>query len=195
MKLYVDRHGTAPSPRRVRVYLAEKGIEVPYERLEIHQENRTSEFARKNPLQTLPVLELDDGTCIAESLAICRYFEELHPDPPLLGASPKEKAEVEMWTRRVELYLYLPIEFANPKVTGEEGSAVFRSWREQSIVFLDRLLAEREFIAGDRYTIADVCALCALDFGMAYVGVELSPKREQLIRWHRSVSARPSARA
>ncbi len=96
MKIYVDRGGTARSPRRVRIFLAEKGIRVPYVRLEIHKENRTPEFRRKNPLSTLPVLELDDGSCISESIAICRYFEELHPEPPLFGSSPREKAEIEM---------------------------------------------------------------------------------------------------
>ncbi len=82
MKIYVDKKGSAPSPRRVRIFLAEKGLHVPYERLDLHRENRTDEFRKKNPLGSLPVLELDDGTCIAESISICRYFEELHPDPP-----------------------------------------------------------------------------------------------------------------
>ena len=103
MKIYVDRNGTAPSPRRVRIYLAEKGLEIPYERLEIHKQNRTEEFKKKNRASTLPVLELDDGTCIAESMAICRYFEALHPEPPLFGATPLEQAEIEMWLRRIEL--------------------------------------------------------------------------------------------
>ena len=113
MKLYVDDRGTAPSPRRVRMYLAEKDIDVPLERLVIHEENRTAEFLKKNPLGSLPVLELDDGTCIAESLAICRYFEESYPDPPLFGSTPVEKAEIEMWTRRAELYVYTPIDLAS----------------------------------------------------------------------------------
>jgi glutathione S-transferase len=170
MKIYVDRNGTAPSPRRLRIFLAEKGLEVPYEQLAIHEENRTPEFRSKNPLSTLPVLELDDGTCISESVAICRYFEELHPEPPLFGATPEERAVVEMWTRRIELYLYLSIEFANEKVMPRE---VAERYRRGSYGM----------------------ALSALDFGIAYVGFEIPEKREHLARWHREVSARPSARA
>ena len=134
MKIYVDEGSTAPSPRRVRMYLAEKGIHVLYETLELHKDNRTREFRRKNPVGTLPVLELDDGTCISESLAICRYFEEVHPDPPLFGVTAREKAEVEMWTRRAELYLYLPIDLAGHfrRSDSPEAAAEFESWASQS---------------------------------------------------------------
>jgi glutathione S-transferase len=195
MKIYVDRNGTAPSPRRLRIFLAEKGLEVPYEQLAIHEENRTPEFRSKNPLSTLPVLELDDGTCISESVAICRYFEELHPEPPLFGATPEERAVVEMWTRRIELYLYLSIEFANEKVMPREVAERYRRGSYGMMKLLDAELAGRSFIAGDRYSIADAFALSALDFGIAYVGFEIPEKREHLARWHREVSARPSARA
>ena len=109
MKIYVDRNGTAPSPRRVRIYLAEKDLEIPYERLEIHKENRTEEFKKKNRASTLPVLELDDGTCIAESMAICRYFEALHPEPPVFGADAREQASVNMWLRRIEMNFMMPV--------------------------------------------------------------------------------------
>jgi glutathione S-transferase len=195
MKIYVDRDGTAPSPRRLRIFLAEKGIEAPYEQLAIHEENRTPEFRKKNPLSTMPVLELDDGTCISESVAICRYFEELHPDPPLFGATPEEKAVVEMWTRRIELYLYLSIEFANEEVMPKEVADRFRRRSYGMMKLLDGELAERRFIAGDRYSIADTFALSALDFGVAYVSFEIPEKRKHLARWHHEVSARPSARA
>ena len=195
MKIYVDRDGTAPSPRRLRVFLAEKGIEVPYEQLAIHEENRTPEFRKKNPLSTMPVLELDDGTCISESVAICRYFEELHPEPPLFGSTPEEKARVEMWTRRIELYLYLSIELANEKVMPKEVAERYRRGAYGMMKLLDRELAERRFMAGDRYSIADTFALSALDFGISYVGFEIPETREHLSRWHREVSARPSARA
>ena len=193
MKIYVDRDGMAPSPRRLRVFLAEKGIEVPYEQLTIHEENRTPEFRKKNPLSTMPVLELDDGTCISESVAICRYFEELHPDPPLFGSTPEEKARVEMWTRRIELYL--SIELANEKVMPKEVAERYRRGAYGMMKLLDRELAERRFMAVDRYSIADTFALSALDFGIAYVGFEIPETREHLSRWHREVSARPSARA
>ena len=196
MKLYVDRNGTAPSPRRVRIFLAEKGIEVPTERLALHEENRTAEFRKKNPISTLPVLELDDGTCISESIAICRYLEELHPEPSLFGSTPEDRARIEMWTRRIELYLYLSIEFANEKVMPPEVAARFRRDAHGMMKLLDGELAERRFIAGDPNSIADAFALSALDFGIAYVGgFEIPEKRTHLLRWHRAVSTRPSARA
>src|SRR4029450_3053044 len=100
MKIYDSR--TAPNPRRVRIFLAEKGVSIPYEDVDISKaDNRSPEFRRKNPLGTLPVLELDDGTFIAESVAICRYFEELHPDPPLMASDARDRAIVEMWQRRM----------------------------------------------------------------------------------------------
>ena len=195
MKIYVDRGGEAPSPRRVRIFLAEKGIEVPYERLEIHKENRTPEFRKKNPIATLPVLELDDGSCISESIAICRYFEEIQPEPALFGSTPLEKAEIEMWMRRVELYLYLPIDLSGEGLLSKESAGKFRRWSQRAAAFLDGVLAEREFIAGARYTIADVFALSALDFGIRHMAFELAPELTNVARWHRSVSSRPSARA
>jgi len=196
MKLYVDRHGEAPSPRRVRIYLAEKGLDVPMERMLLHEENRTEAFRRKNPYRTLPVLELDDGTCIAESLAICRYFEALHPEPSLMGRTPLEQARIEMWTRRVELSIYLPVDFAGgAELLGEEAAARFRDGAGRALRFFDRQLAERPFMAGDAYSLADVVALSAVDFGLRHVGFTLDPAWTNLRRWHDAVSARPSARA
>ena len=179
----------------MRIFLAEKGLRVPTELLAIHEENRTPEFRAKNPFSTLPVLELDDGTCIAESVAICRYFEALHPEPPLFGTTALEQAEVEMWTRRVELNLYLAIEFGNPEVFQEETAAVFRRGAQRAARVLDRSLGEREFLAGARYSMADAFALSAIDFGVRYAGFELDPELAHLARWHRAVSARPSAKA
>ena len=195
MKIYVDRDGTAPSPRRVRIYLAEKGLEIPYERLEIHKENRTEEFKKKNRASTLPVLELDDGTCIAESMAICRYFEALHPEPPLFGATPLEQAEIEMWLRRIELRFYLPIEFAGEGVLSRESAALFRKGAMSSMRFFDKVLAEQEFIAGARYTMADIFVLGAIDFGIAYNGFAIPGELGHFARWHESAAARPSAAA
>jgi glutathione S-transferase len=108
MKIHESHN--APNPRRVRMFLAEKGIEVPYEEIDIVKGvNRGEDFRKKNPLSTVPVLELDDGTCISESVAICRYFEELHPQPPLFGTDAKQRALVEMWNRRMEFNLLQPI--------------------------------------------------------------------------------------
>jgi glutathione S-transferase len=198
VKLYVDEEGTAPSPRRVRMYLAEKGIDVPCERLRLHEGNRTPEFQRKNPVGTLPVLELDDGSCISESLAICRYFEELHPDPPLFGCTPKEKAEIEMWTRRVEHYLYLPIDFGAHFARSEgarEAAAEFRSWALLSVRLLDRVVRDRAFLAAGRLTMADLFAFGALDYGVRFAGFALPEELAHLRAWYASMAARPSASA
>jgi len=202
MKLYDAR--TAPNPRRVRIFLAEKGIEVPTEQVDIvSAQNRSPEFRTKNPMGTLPVLELDDGTTIAESVAICRYFEEIHPDPPLMGTDPRDRAIVEMWQRRMELEIFSPITqvFRNthPFFAGRipqvpEWGGVCRTAAEARLTWLDSVLAEREFIAGARYTIADITALCGIDFGRVSK-IRIQPEQTHLARWHAAVSARPSAKA
>jgi len=202
MKIYDSQ--TAPNPRRVRIFLAEKGIKVAYEQVDIvAAANRAPEFRAKNPLGTLPVLELDDGTCIAESVAICRYFEELHPDPPLMGTSARDRALVEMWQRRMELELFIPITqvFRNthPFFAGRipqvaEYGDVSRKTAEARMAWLDGVLADRAFIAGDRYTIADITVLCAVDFGRVSK-IRIQPEQPHLARWHAAVSARPSAQA
>jgi glutathione S-transferase len=202
VKLYDSR--TAPNPRRVRIFLAEKGVEVPRVEVDIaKQENATPEFLRLNPLGRLPVLELDDGTAIAESVAICRYFEEQQPEPNLLGRDGRERAEIEMWQRRMEWELFLPISMTfrhthaffkgrYPQVV-EWGEAC-RAHAAHSLGWLDRELADREFVAGGRYSIADITALCAIDFGRV-TGIRLAPEQGNLGRWHAAVSARPSAKA
>lgn len=195
MKLYVDQAGTAPSPRRVRLYLAEKGLEVSLVRMRLHQENRTQAFREKNPLSTLPVLELEDGTCLAESVSICLYFEGRHPDPPLFGGDALERAVVDMWVRRLELYLLMPIELSHAGFVTGDGAEQMRGHAYRMMALLDRELTGREFVAGERYSMADIFALSALDFGVDHVGFEIPEKREHLRRWHAMVSARPSARA
>ena len=202
MKLYDAR--TAPNPRRVRVFLAEKGISVPVEQVDIvSAQNRSAEFRAKNAMGTLPVLELDDGTTIAESVAICRYFEELQPDPPLMGTDAKDRAAIEMWQRRMEFELFLPITqvFRNghaffkgriPQVP--EYGEVCRKHAEQRLEWLDGVLADRPFVAGERYTIADITALCAIDFGRVS-NIRVTPEQPNLARWHAAVSSRPSAKA
>ena len=202
MKLYDSR--TAPNPRRVRIFLAEKGISVPVEEVDIvSAQNRSAEFRAKNAMGTLPVLELDDGTTIAESVAICRYFEELQPEPPLMGTDAKDRAVVEMWQRRMEYEVFLPITqvFRNghaffkgriPQVP--EYGEVCRKHAEQRLEWLDGVLADRPFIAGERYTIADITALCAIDFGRVS-SIRVTPEQPNLARWHAAVSSRPSAKA
>lgn len=203
MKLYDSK--TAPNPRRVRIFLAEKGITVPMEQVDIAgKQNRGPEYAKMNPMMGVPVLQLDDGTCIAETVAICRYFEAQKPDPRLFGTDAKDQALVEMWNRRMELNVTAPIFNAF-----RHGNAFFAdrieqvpSWAEQQgreaakmIDWLDAQLADRKFIAGDRFTIADITALCGLDFARV-LRIKIDPdKHKNLARWHAEVSARPSAKA
>jgi glutathione S-transferase len=202
MKLYDSK--VAPNPRRVRIFLAEKGIEVPTVQVDIGSgENRKPPYIDKNPLGGTPMLELDDGTCIAETVAICRYFEETQPHPPLLGTDAKDKAVVEMWQRRMELELFRYVTgcFQNThdffKGRIEQVPAfgeVCRKTARARLAWLDRDLGNRPFIAGDRYTIADITALCALDFGRV-VDIRIAPEQKNLLRWYESVSSRPSAKA
>jgi glutathione S-transferase len=202
MKIYDS--STAPNPRRVRIFLAEKGIQVPYEQVDIgNAVNRGEEFRKKNPMATVPVLELDDGTCIAESVAICRYFEELHPNPPLLGVDAKDKALVEMWQRRMELEILWPVansfrhrhEFFKGRIPQvPEFAEVSRQTAEKNLAWLDTVLANRPFVTGERYTIADITALCAVDFGRVSK-IKIQPEQKNLAHWYETVSSRPSAKA
>jgi glutathione S-transferase len=194
----------APNPRRVRIFLAEKGIRVPTEQVDIAKaENRGPAYLAKNPLGGVPILELDDGSVIAESVAICRYFEETQPNPPLMGVDAKDRAAVEMWQRRMELEVALPImqTFRNthaffkgriPQVA--EYGEVCRKAAESRMRWMDEELAGRKFVTGDRYTIADITLLVGIDFGRV-TGIRITPESKNLQRWHEEVSARPSAKA
>jgi glutathione S-transferase len=202
MKIYDSK--TAPNPRRVRIFVAEKGLQIPYEEVDLVKAvNRGEEFRKKNPSGTVPVLELDDGTCISETVAICRYLEELYPDPPLMGIDAKDRAIVEMWQRRMELELLLPIadafrqrhDFFKGKIRQlPEYAEVQKKNAEDRLARLNNELANRKFIAGDRYTIADITALCAIDFGRVSK-IAIQPDQANLARWHAEVSARASAKA
>ena len=194
----------APNPRRVRVFLAEKGINVPYQQVNLATaDNRKPEFMKINPMGTLPVLELDDGTHIAESVAICRYFEETKPEPRLMGVDPKDKAVVEMWNRRMEFEILMMTAgaFRNtsdffkariPQV--KEYGEICRNAAIKRMEWLDTVLADREFIAGPRYTIADITALIGIDFGRT-TQIRIQENQNNLARWHQTVSSRPSAKA
>ena len=202
MKLY--EAAPAPNCRRVRIFLAEKGIEVPIEAVDIVKaENRQAPYLSKNPMGGVPMLELDDGTCLAESVAICRYFEELQPDPPLMGTDPQDRAVVEMWQRRMELELALPIMsvfrhghefFAGRIEQVADFAESSRRHAQQRMEWLDGELAARDYIAGDRYTIADITALIGIDFGKVS-GIRIPEELQNLQRWHQAVSSRPSAQA
>ena len=203
MKLY-DFH-RAPNPRRVRIFLAEKGIDIPVEQVDVPgNANRTPEFLQKNAFGELPVLELDDGTCLPESVAICRYFEETHPEPPLMGVDTCDRARVEMWNRRMELDLFRNVgdffrntgEFFKTRITQVPAVGdVTRALAAKRLAWLDDSLADgRPFIAGDRYTIADITALVAIQLGTPSV-FEIAPEQRHLARWYEAVAARPSAQA
>jgi glutathione S-transferase len=194
----------APNPRRVRIFLAEKNIQIPYEQVDIGQKvNREEEFRKKNPLSTVPVLELDDGTFISESVAICRYFEELHPQPPLFGTDAKQRAVVEMWNRRMEFNILQPIadtfrqrhDFFKGRIRQlPEYAEVQRLNAEDGLAWLDRELAAHRFIAGEQFSIADITAMVAIDFGRVST-IAIKPDQTNLSRWHADVSARPSTKA
>jgi glutathione S-transferase len=189
----------------VRVFLAEKGIAVPLEPVDLGAlRHKSADFAQINPLQRVPVLLLDDGTTIAESVAICRYFEELYPDPPLFGRGAREVARVEMWNRRLELNLLFPVahvfRHTHPAMEGLEVPQV-PAWAEANkpriaefLNLLDRELKDRPFVAGDRYTVADITGFIAVDF-MKPAKLNVPQEYANVRRWHAEVSARPSASA
>ena len=202
MKLYDDR--LAPNPRRVRVFLAEKGIEVPTEQVSIMAgAHKTADFRRISPMALLPALELDDGRVLTETVAICRYFEEIQPEPALMGTDAFGKANVEMWQRRMELELLMPIAMTfrhtHPAMAElEEQIAPFgevnRRRAERRIRLLDEDLGRTRFVAGDSYSIADITAMCALDFGRP-ARIAVPDECANVKRWYAEVSSRPSAKA
>ena len=209
MKLYVWHK--APNPRRVLIDLAEKGLEIPTEDVAAPKARLKDEYVARYPQGTVPMLELDDGTQIGEAMAICRYLEELHPDPPLFGRDPRERALADKWERRAyeeglvaiaEIFRNRHPLFADRSVPGAAGPvaqvpALAERGKQRIALFwkkLDQQLAKNRFVAGDLYTVADATALATADF--AVLGDEKLPREcENLIRWKTEVSARPSAKA
>jgi glutathione S-transferase len=205
MKIY--EFNAFASPRRVRMFLAEKGIAdgIDFEQVNVPEgEHREGGILAKNPYAAVPTLELDDGTCISETVAICRFFEERNPAPRLMRETPEEKAAVEMWQRRVENSVFNPIAayfhhatpglgpletYQNPEWGNHSRDIAFAGMRK-----LDAQVASRSFIAGDGFTIADITAHCAIDFG-ALVDIAIPDDCANLKRWYGNVSARPSATA
>lgn len=203
MKLYDSK--TAPNPRRTRIFLAEKGITLPTEQVDIMaMQHKTPEYTAINPLQRMPALVLDDGTVITESMAICRYFEALQPEPPLFGVGPKEIALVEMWNRRCEINFFSNVaavfRHLHPAMKELEVPQV-PAWAEANkprvawfLQLLDGELAKREFIAGDRFSVADITAQVTVDF-LKPAKLAIPEGLTHVKRWHAAVSARPSALA
>jgi len=194
----------APNPRRVRIFLAEKGIDLPETRIDMmKREHKSEEHKARNSLGQIPTLVLDDGTAISETVAICRYFEETQPDPPLFGTTPVEKALVDMWIRRIEFQVMNPVgnfwRHAHPRTAalltqykdfGESNKATYAG----GLKWLNRELEGNPFIAGEAYSMADICALSTVDFA-EWIGLPIPDELENVKAWHARVTARPSAAA
>ena len=204
MKLY-NAPMPAPNPRRVRIFLAEKGASVPLVDLAItKREHKSAEHLARNSLGQLPTLELDDGTTISETVAICRYLESLYPDPPLFGRTALEQALIDMWIRRIEFAVMTPVgmfwRHAHPftaavvvpqyKEFGESNRAHY----QRALAWLDGELAGKDFVAGGDFTMADICLLSTVDFAH-WIGLVVPENVKNVRAWHASVSERPSAKA
>jgi glutathione S-transferase len=197
--------GRVPNARRVRIFLAEKGLSVPLAPVDLGKmEHRSEAFLALNPLGRVPMLELDDGTILTESIAICRYFEALHPAPPLFGTGALGMAQVEMWNRRAEFELYFAVQEAfrhlHPGMAAVEVPQI-AAWGEvnkaralPAMALLDWQLAHHPFLAGDAFSVADITALVSIDFLKA-ARIPMPADLPHLARWHAEVSARPSAGA
>jgi len=202
--LFYDSPNPAPNPRRVRIFAAEKGIDLSSKEVSIpKREQKAPEYVAKNPRGQTPILELDDGTVIAESVAIMRYLEAEHPDPPLFGTTAREIAEIEMWNRRVEMILMPAIAavwvHTHPFTAALPGRNV--EWGEsnrprvaEGMRFFDGSLEGREYLAGSAFSAADILLLTTVDFAK-FIGLEMPSECANLLRWHERVSARPSASA
>jgi len=211
MKLYDCEQ--APNPRRVRIFMAEKGISCETAQLNIVQgDNLSDAFLAVNPRGLLPTLVLDDGTVLDESVAICRYLEETHPEPPLMGTDAVSKAQIESRQRHMEFEGLLAAaetfrnafpRFSKRGLGGNVGEvdaipALVERGQASLLRFYNRLnahLGQSRYVAGDEFTIADITALCAVDFASVAARVPVPEDCENVARWHADVSARPSARA
>lgn len=204
MKLY--QSNLSPNSRRVRIVLAEKGLEIPFVHIDLSKgESHTPDYLKMNPMGQIPLLETDEGCYIAESVAICRYFEALQPEPHLFGVTPLDIATIEMWQRRIELKWFGPLTqyWLNTSPIYAYKLKQIPEWADQNckavaefVAWLDSELAGQEYIAGDSYSIADVLALSTMDHGNnPLVGLPTNPELKNLARWHQTVSGRPSASA
>ncbi len=203
--IFYDSANPAPNPRRVRIFAAEKGIELPTQQVSLMaREHKSAEHLARNPLGQTPVLVLDDGTAISESVAICRYLEALHPAPPLFGETAEEIGAIEMWIRRTEFALGGPVrnywvnvhpftEKVVPQRFTDFGESNVPHAMAAMAVF-DAGLANSAYIAGKRFSMADIVLLSTIDFA-GFVGLAVPDDLTGLRRWHSDVSARPSATA
>lgn len=203
MKFY---NSIGPNPRAVRMFMAEKGLNVAKVEVDLMKaENRQSAYLQKNIAGQLPCLELDDGTVISEITAICEYLEDTNPTPALIGSNPKQKAETRMWTRRIDLNIVEPMAngfrysqglplFKDRIPTAPEAAEGLKRVSQDRMVWLDRMLAGKQFICGDRFTYADIHLFAFLDFGIQ-VGQPINPEAKNLVAMYGRMKARPSASA
>lgn len=203
MKFY---NSIGPNPRVVKMFLAEKGVELPSDQIDLMTgENRKEPYLAKNPHGTTPALELDDGDVLAEITAICEYIEELHPDPPLIGTTPEERAKTRMWVRRIDLNIVEPMTNGFRYSTGlamfkdrvrcmPQAADDLKTLAQEKLAWLDGLIAGHAWIAGDRFTLADILLFSFLEFG-GQVGQPLNPDNTAVAAWFERVKARPSAAA
>ena len=203
--LFYDSPNPAPNPRRVRIFLAEKGVRVPTTPVSIREgEHKGADYLAINPHGQTPSLALDNGAVLTESVAICRYIEALHPEPPLFGHGALNQAQVDMWTRRVELRLMTPLAMVwahthplTARVVKPQYTEFGESQRPRVVGAMkefDRALEGREWLDGERYTIADIVLLTTVDFA-DFVGVKMPEELASLRAWHARATARPSAAA
>ena len=203
--LFYDAVNPAPNPRRVRIYLAEKGLSVPSETLSIVAgEHKAPAYLAVNPLGQIPALQLDDGDVLTESVSICRLFEAEHPEPPLFGRGPRGQAEVDMWVRRAELRMMVPLSMVwmhthpfTARVVKPQYTEFGESQRPRVISAMrefDRALADRDYLNGKGYSMADIVLLSVVDFA-GFVGIPIPEDQANLRAWHARASARPSAQA
>ena len=203
MKLY---NSIGPNPRVVKMFLAEKGLKLDTIDVDLMGgENRQPAYGKVNPSQTLPALEVDEGEAIAEITAICEYLEELHPTPALIGTTPMQRAQTRMWTRRIDLGIVEPMTngfrysqglrlFQNRLHCIPQAADDLKAIAQEKLTWLDGLMAGREWVVGDRFTLADILLYCFLDFG-AQVGQTLNPDNKAIAAWFERAKARPSAAA
>lgn len=201
MKLY---NSIGPNPRVVRMFMAEKGIDIPRVEVDLRAgENRQEAHVKRNPSGQMPTLELDDGRYLAEITAICEYLEEKHPSPPLIGTTPEERAMTRMWTRRIDLYIVEPmlngfrsgegLAFFKPRLrVMPQAADDLKTLAQEKIAWLDGLIAGHDFIAGSRFTLADILLFCTMDFA-ATVGQPVNRDNRNIAAWYDRVKARPSA--
>jgi len=203
MKLY---NSIGPNPRVVKMFLAEKGLELEHVPVDLMAgENRQPAYGAVNPSQTLPALEVDDGVVVAEITAICEYLDELHPNPPLIGTTPMQRAQTRMWTRRIDLGVVEPMTngfrysqglrlFQSRLHCIPQAADDLKAIAQEKLTWLDGQIDGREWIVSDRFTLADILLFCFVDFG-ATVGQPLNPDNKNILAWYDRTKARPSAAA